>query len=122
MGDKIDLSAPQQITAPQATWFELIGWTVNLGQKTIEARYVWHSADGVIPVNGAVEQTAMFCNNPDDPETPADETNNEYNAIYRETIVAGDVDKRVGKLFKTKLLNKLTTRILSAGITITDND
>ena len=118
MGDKIDLTAPQSLTAPAATWIELTQWTVDLSSKPITVKYVWHSDSGVITVNGNVEQSAQFTNIEDDPATPENEQNREYNAIFRQEIAADDVGKRTGRLFKLAILNKLKIRILSAGVDI----
>lgn len=120
MGDRINLSEAQPLAAPAATWIELTFFSVDLNSKTIEAKYVWHTADGVVPVDGKVEQTAVFRNVPDDPDTPENEEDKQFNQIYRDDIVAGNVGVKVGVLFKRKIVNKLAARILDAGITATD--
>jgi hypothetical protein len=122
MGDRINLSSAQALAPPSATWVELIRWTTDLSRKVIDVVYVWHSDTGVVPVNGKVEQTAIFTNIADDPATPGVETDAQYNRIHRVQVVAGDVDKRIGKMYKNAIITELQSRILSGGITMTDTE
>lgn len=112
---RVDLTTPEALAPPTATWIEWRELNINAVEKVIVVKYVWHNATSVVPVNGKVEQTYIIQNIPDNPATPEDESNPEYNEVIGFVIRAQDAGKKLGVALQTLIWSKMKGAILAAG-------
>ena len=112
---RIDLTTPESLAPPTATWIEWRECNINVAEKVIVVKYVWHDADGVVQVGGKTEQTYIIQNHADNPDTVEDEANPEYNEVIGFVIRAQDAGKKLGVALQTLIWSKMKVAILAEG-------
>jgi hypothetical protein len=115
MATTTTLNSAQQLASPSATWIEWRELKFKLNEKVAIAEIVWHSADGVIPVNGEITVRKVVRNIADDPETPGNEQDKKFNKVWKYTIKDDDVGKDIGKLLVKQIWQEIKAELLTAG-------
>jgi len=115
MGDRINLNTAEALAPPTATWIEWKELHIDISSKIMQVKYVWHDDSGVIPVNGQITQTWTIRNIPDDPETPEDETNPEFDNLFGFAIRAQDVGTKIGRGLQLLIWSRMKDDILTPG-------
>ena len=115
MAQTITLTAPEALAPPTASSIDWNSIKVDFDGETIKANFTWRSDTSVIPVDGKTEQTRIVRNIPDDPDTPENEQDNQWNKSWEYEIKADDVGKKIGKVLLRKIFNQFKGEILTAG-------
>lgn len=112
---RINLTTAEPLAPQTATWIEWRELNINISEKTVTVKYVWHNDTGVVPVDGKVEQTYLIQNHADNPDTPENEANPEFDEVFGFTIRAQDAGKKVGRALQTLIWAKMKASILAEG-------